>query len=111
MPTQPHQVPWYADYHFRFESVRSNGARITHETAVRGLSEAETVQQLKDLLGPGRYTTAFLGITEVVMSEWPLISRLGCGLDPKGNPVVANLGRPIMTATVAGRPERAPPAK
>jgi hypothetical protein len=111
MPTQPQRVPWYADYHFRFESVRANGARISRKTAVRGLSETETVQQLKDLLGPGRYTTAFLGITEVAMSDWSLIFRLGCGLDAKGNPISANLGSPVAASTVAGRPAPAPLAK
>ena len=89
MLKNPLQNPWYADYRLRFEAVRANGNRVTNETTIRGLSEAETTKTLRELLGPGRYDIAFLGITEVPLAEWPMIARLGCGLDKNGKKAVS----------------------
>jgi len=75
---------WYADYRYRFEAVRSNGARVTYDTVIRGSSEMETLEKLKDMLGDQvRYDITFLGFDEVAISQWPLLHKLAFGLDKK----------------------------
>lgn len=90
---------WYADYRYRFEAVRSNGARVTHDTVIRGSSEIETLEKLKEMLGVGRYDIAFLGFDEVAISEWPLLHKLACGLDKKPvfAPTAASTRQPAMS--------------
>ena len=75
---------WYADYRFRFEAVRSSGARVTYETTIRDSTELEASAKLRAMLGEqGRYEITYLGIRQVPISEWPLLHKLACGLDKK----------------------------
>jgi hypothetical protein len=88
------QQPWYAFYHFRFEAAREDGRRLTYRTRLPGLSELQCSRRLRELLGVGRYTVAFLGVEEISIDQWPESFRVECGADKAGKPAPALTPKP-----------------
>lgn len=109
MPTDPRALPptlrlpavqpWYATYYFRFEAVRDNGDRLTNHTHLDGARREDCEKQLAALLGPGRYTIAFLGMTEIPFPKWPVASLIECGVDREGRRCEKRKDAPVMPAT------------